>query len=69
MADLTIRHHRVRAASEEEVERKMRERNPEALAIMGRQEESWGQGLSRSESVLRSARHPGGGRGSDFRDP
>jgi hypothetical protein len=26
MADLTIRHHHARAASEEEVERKMRER-------------------------------------------
>ncbi len=58
MADLTIRHHHARAASEEEVERKMRERYPEAVAVLGRQEKSWRQGLSRSEPVPRSVRHP-----------
>ena len=69
MADLTIRHHHARAASEEVVERKMRERYPGAVAVLGRQEESWRQGLTRSGSVLRSARHPRGGRGSDSREP
>ena len=57
MADLTNRHHHARAASEEELERKMGERYPEAVAVLGRQEESWRQGLSHSESVQRSARH------------
>jgi hypothetical protein len=69
MADLTNRHHHTRAASEEELERKMGERYPEAVAVLGRQEESWRQGLSRSESVQRSACHPRGGRGSDLREP
>jgi hypothetical protein len=69
MADLTIRHHHAPAASEAEVERKMRERYPEAVAVLGRQEESWRRGLSRSEPVLRSAHHPRGGRGSDSREP
>ena len=71
MADLTNRHHHhhARAASEEELERKMGERHPEAVAVLGRQEESWRQGLSRSESVQRSARHPRGGRGLDLREP
>ncbi len=43
MADLTNRHHHLRAASEEEVQRKMRERYPEAVALLVRLEESWRQ--------------------------
>jgi hypothetical protein len=35
MADLTNRHHHTRAASEEELERKMGERYPEAVAVLG----------------------------------
>jgi hypothetical protein len=69
MADLTIRHHHVRAASEEEAERKIRERYPRAVTILGRRAESWRQGLSRPDPVLRSARHTLGGRGSDLREP
>ena len=42
MADLTHRHHHLRAASEE-VKRRMRERYPEAVALLVRQEESWQQ--------------------------
>ena len=42
MADLT-NHHHLRAASEEEVERRMRERYPEAVALLVRLEESWQQ--------------------------
>ena len=61
MTDLTNRHHHARAASEEELERKMGERYPEAVAVLRRQEESWRQGLSRSEAVQRSACHPRGG--------
>ena len=66
MADLTNRHHHhhARAASAEELERKMGERYPEAVAVLERQEESWRQGLSRSESVQSSAPHP---RGSEVR--
>jgi len=49
MADLTTRHYHLRAASEEEVERRMRERYPEAEAVLVRPEESWRQAvLSRS---------------------
>ena len=40
MADLTTRHHHVRAASEGGAERKVRGRYPEAVAILVRQEES-----------------------------
>ena len=43
MADLTNRHHHLRAASEEEVQRRMRERYPEAVALLVRLEESWQQ--------------------------
>ena len=43
MADLTNRHHHLRAASEEEVERRMRGRYPEAVALLVRLEESWRQ--------------------------
>jgi len=47
-ADLTNRHHHIRAAWEEEVERRMRKRYPEAVAILVRLEDSLRQGLSRS---------------------
>jgi hypothetical protein len=43
MADLTNRHHHLRAASEEEVQRRMRKRYPEAVAFLVRLEESWRQ--------------------------
>ncbi len=45
MADLTNYHHHLRAASEEEVERRMRECYPEAVALLVRLEESWRQVL------------------------
>ena len=41
--DLTNRHHHLRAASEEEVERRMRKRYPGAVAILVHLEESWRQ--------------------------
>jgi hypothetical protein len=47
MADLTNRHHHVRAASEEEVEGRMRKRYPGAVAILVRHEDSRRQLLSR----------------------
>ena len=50
-SDLTNRHHHIRAASEEEVERRMRKRYPAAVAILVLLEESWRQILSRSEPV------------------
>ena len=46
MADLTNHHHHLRGASEEEVERRMRGRYPEAVALLVRLEESWRQDLS-----------------------
>ena len=42
-ADLTNRHHHLRAASEGEVERRMRKRYPKAAAILVLLEESWRQ--------------------------
>ena len=39
-ADLTNYHHHLRAASEEEVERRMRKRYPGAVVILTRLEES-----------------------------
>jgi hypothetical protein len=45
-ADLTNRHHHLRAASEEEVERRMRKRYPGAVAILVLLEESWRQNMS-----------------------
>ncbi len=51
LADLTTRHHHVRAASKEEVERKMRGRYSEAVAILVRQEESWRRVPSRPGPV------------------
>ncbi len=50
-ADLTNRHHHLRAASEEEAERRVRKRYPGAVAILVLPEESWRQSLSRSEPV------------------
>jgi hypothetical protein len=50
-ADLTNHNHHLRAASEEEVERRMRKRYPGAVAILVLLEESWRQSLSRSEPV------------------
>jgi hypothetical protein len=40
MADLTNRHHHVRAASEEEAERRIRHRYPGAVAVLVRREDS-----------------------------
>jgi hypothetical protein len=42
-ADLTNRHHHIRAASKEEVERRMRKRYPKAAMILVLLEESWRQ--------------------------
>ena len=42
-ADLTNRHHHLRAPSEEEVERRMRKRYPGAVAVLVYPEESWRQ--------------------------
>ena len=46
MADLTSRHHHLRAASENEAERRMRTRYPEAAVILVHEERSWRRGLS-----------------------
>ena len=46
MADLTNHHHHLRAASEAEVERRMRDRYPEAVAILVRPKRSRRQVLS-----------------------
>jgi hypothetical protein len=51
MTDLTTHHHHLRAASEEEVEWRMRERYPEAVALLVRLEESWRQVLFGTGSV------------------
>ena len=48
-ADLTNRHHHIRATSEGEVERRMRKRYPGAVAILVYPEESWRQ---RSAAVI-----------------
>jgi hypothetical protein len=45
LADLTNRHHHLRAASEEEAERRMRWRYPQAVAVLALMEESWRQDL------------------------
>ena len=50
-ANLTNHNHHVRAASEEEAERRMRKRYPGAVAILVLLKESWRQSLSRSEPV------------------
>ena len=49
-ADLTNYHHHLRAASEEEVERRMRKRYPGAVVILTRLEESWRQDPTTSEN-------------------
>ncbi len=51
MADLTVRHHHVRAVAEEQVEERMRRRYPDALAILVRREESWRQALAHPSST------------------
>ncbi len=48
LADLTNRHHHLRAVSEEEIERRMRKRYPGAVAILVYPEES---GRQRSASI------------------
>ena len=48
MADLSNHHHHLRAASEDEVERRIRGHYPEAVVILVRLEESWRQDLTRS---------------------
>ena len=45
LADLTNQHHHLRAASEEEAERRMRWRYPQAVAVLALLEESWRQDL------------------------
>jgi hypothetical protein len=45
LADLTNRHHHLRAASEEEAERRMRLRYPQAVAVLALLEESRRQDL------------------------
>ncbi len=55
-ANLTNRHHHLRAASEEEAERRMRKRYPGAVAVLVLLEEPWRQSPSRSGPV-RSRRH------------
>jgi hypothetical protein len=47
MADLANHHHHLRAASEAEVERRMRDRYPEAEAILVRRMRSGRRALSR----------------------
>ena len=47
-ADLTNRHHHLRATSEQEAEQRMRKRYPEAVAVLVRLEESLRQELSGS---------------------
>jgi hypothetical protein len=49
--DLTNHNHRLWAASEEEVERRMRKRYPGAVAVLVLLEEAWRQSLPRSEPV------------------
>lgn len=46
--DLTSHHHHIRAASEEEAERKLRKLYPEAVAFLVRLEKSWRQDISTS---------------------
>jgi hypothetical protein len=46
--DLKNYHHHLRAASEEEVERRIRERYPEAVGVLVRPDDSWRQVLTGS---------------------
>ncbi len=50
-ADLTNHNHHLRVASEEEAERRVRRRYPEAVAVLVRLEESWRQVLSSTGPV------------------
>ena len=50
-ADLTNHHHHLRAPSEEEAERRLRERYPEVVAVLVRLERSWRQVSSGSGPV------------------
>jgi hypothetical protein len=52
MADLTSRHHHLRAASEDEVELRMRARYPAAAAILVHEERPRHQELSRPGEPL-----------------
>jgi hypothetical protein len=52
MADLTSRHHHLRATSENEAERRMRARYPEAAAILVHEERPRRQELSRPGEPL-----------------
>jgi uncharacterized protein (DUF1697 family) len=49
--DLKNYHHHLRAASEEEVERRIRERYPEAVGVLVRSDDSWRQVLTGSEPL------------------
>jgi hypothetical protein len=49
--DLKNYHHHLRAASEEEAERRMRERYPEVVGVLVRPEDSWRQVLTGSEPL------------------
>ena len=51
MADLTSRHHHIRGASEMEVERRIRQRYPNASAVLVRQETTLRQPLYRSKRI------------------
>ena len=50
-ADLTTHHYHLRAASEEEAERRMGKRYPEAVALLVRHDCSWQQVLSGSRAI------------------
>jgi hypothetical protein len=51
MADLTNRHHHIRGASEKEVERRIRQRYPNASAVLVRQVTTSRQSLYRSNRI------------------
>jgi hypothetical protein len=51
MDDLTNRHHHIRGASEKEVERRIRQRYPNASAVLVRQVTTSRQSLYRSNRI------------------
>jgi hypothetical protein len=51
MADVTNRHHHIRGASEKEVERRIRQRYPNASAVLVRQVTTSRQSLYRSNRI------------------
>ena len=51
MPDLTNRHHHIRGASEKEVEWRIRQRYPNASAVLVRQETTSRQALYRSNRI------------------